>query len=86
MVRKGSKIKGTGPPLWPPSTKMGRRETHLLLEIALPENISKIMADIGRAYTHYYDRTYQNYQYSSSRFYCQGVSDGITIEDPCYQP
>lgn len=99
---------------------------HLLLEIARPENISKIMAGIGRAYTHYYDRTYrsfgllwqgrfqlqpvqkesylitcgryiernpvraqivkvsQDYQYSSSKFYCLGQSDGVTCEDPIY--
>jgi len=36
---------------------------HILLEIERPENISKFMAGINRAYTHYYDRTYNTFGY-----------------------
>lgn len=99
---------------------------HLLLEIDQPEYISKLMAGLTRAYTHYYHKTYQSvgflwqgrfklqpiqkerylfacgryiernpvranivlqaqdYPYSSARFYCSAVPDGITIEDPTF--
>lgn len=40
---------------------------HLLLEIDRPERISKVMAGLNRAYTHYYHKTY-----SSSGFLWQG--------------
>ncbi len=33
---------------------------HILFEIALPESISKFMAGLHRAYTHYYQKAYQS--------------------------
>lgn len=33
---------------------------HILFEIGLPENISKFMAGLARAYTHYYQKAYQS--------------------------
>ena len=36
---------------------------HLLLEIPQPEQISKLMAGLGRAYSHYYHKTYQTSGY-----------------------
>jgi putative transposase len=99
---------------------------HLLLEIDEPEEISRFMAGLDRAYTHYHHRVYgttgllwqgrfklqlvqkqtylaacgryiernpvradlvqaaHEYLYGSARYYCAGVPDGITTEDPTY--
>lgn len=100
---------------------------HLLIEIENPEKISKVMAGLNRAYTHYYHGKYitaghlwqgrfkaqavqkkdymvacgryiernpvkagiasnaWDYLHSSAQFYCLGIDDGITCEDPTYQ-
>ncbi|MFA4889372.1 MAG: transposase [Candidatus Omnitrophota bacterium] len=99
---------------------------HLLLEIENPDKISKFMAGLNRAYTHYYHKTYlssgllwqgrfklqpvqkeryliacgryiernpvkagivleaADYSYSSANFYCSGMPDGITTENPAF--
>jgi len=101
-----------------------RNHYHLLLELAKPEIVSKVMAGIGKSYTNYYHRKYsssgflwqgrfklqpvqeeryliacaryiernpikagivkeaQDYPYSSAKFYCLGVADSVTVENP----
>lgn len=47
---------------------------HLLFEIEVPEDISKLMAGLNRAYTHYYHKTYLTYGFLwQGRFKLQPV-------------
>lgn len=99
---------------------------HLLLEMADPREISRFMAGLNRAYTHYHHKAHgtsgflwqgrfglqpiqkeryliacgryiernpvranivpvaHEYPFSSARFYCEGIRDGITDEDPMF--
>lgn len=99
---------------------------HLLLEINEPVEISKFLAGLSRAYTHYHHKNYstsgflwqgrfklqpiqkeryltacaryiecnpvradivakaEDYCHSSAQFYCCGLNDGITVEDPLF--